>query len=36
MRPEVDASDKQIFSRNDYRTNADNLMQYLEQQGKAN
>jgi hypothetical protein len=35
MRPEVDASDKQIFSRNDFRTNADNLIKYLDDRGEG-
>lgn len=33
LKPKVDASDKQIFSYNNYRTNADYLMEYINNQG---
>lgn len=33
LRPKVDASDKQIFSYNNFRTNADYLMEYINNQG---
>ena len=35
MRPEIDASDKQIFQRNKFRTNADNLLFYLSEAGAS-
>ncbi len=30
INPEYDASDKQIFSRNNFRTNAENIDMFLE------
>ena len=36
IKPEVDASDQQIFAKNDFRTNAENMEMMLEQKKEGN